>query len=449
MIYLFAVPGVLLLGVIFQWIMKVPSRGVYLAFFATGILETISLGPLREKFGLTELAIILTWFSMLSTNAWKNDKTKLTQLTQLQKLSLIFLSIFIICEWVSFFINNSIFYGYMTGSLVEVLNYTYGAMMVLTVLLLIDSWDKFKYCIYAWLLGGVVVSVVGVWAMTGSAPSWTIDEFTGRISSTLKFENQIPAFIVPILLTAIAMTLSRSSSKLLKIGLFFLIILMSITMVGTGSRTAFLLLVLTIMTLLPIAFIERSNKDLYKGRLGLLGIILSLGLFGYVTAALSAFDGNYSLGHTPPWQRPVVVLYNSLTGTSNTIDKTRTGQAEVIFENIESSMIIGNGPKLYGFKYRVSEIHNTYAGIYTEAGIAGLTFFILFLLASGYTALYTRKIEPEGYYRLVLLATFFGFILLLLYGMTMYGLRQRNIWLLAGLLIASHSFVIRKPTVNN
>jgi hypothetical protein len=438
MIYLFAIPGLILLGAVLNWIHKEPVRGLYLAFFATGILETVSLGPLREKFGLTELAILLTWFAMFLGHSWRNNRQGLSQL---QKLSLFFLSAFILVEWTSFVVNNATFYNHITGSLVEVLNYTYGAMMVMTVVLLVDDWDKLKGCLYGWCLGAVVVSVIGVWAMTGSAPSWTMDEFTGRISSTLKFENQIPAFIIPIFLPTMIMTLSRNTSSWLKWGLFVLTIFMAITMIGTGSRTAFLLLIFAFIALVIIGFIERANADLFKGRLGLFAIICFIGLIAYITAALSAFDGNYSLGHTPSWQRPVVVIYNTITSETGTLDTTRTDQMNVIFENADKSMFIGNGPKLYPYKYGVSEIHNTYAGIYAESGLFGLIFFLLFLISAGYTVLLVRKREPIPYHKLLASALFSGFFLLLLYGMTMYGLRQRNIWLLAGLLISSHTLL--------
>ncbi|MDW3137692.1 O-antigen ligase family protein [Vibrio sp. 1288] len=438
MIYLLSIPGLVLLGFVFKWINKAPVRGVYLAFFATGILETVNLGPLREKVGLTELVILLTWFSMLVGHAEQNERQGFTQL---QKLCLFFLSSFLIIEWISFFVNNARFYNYIAGSLVEVLNYTYGAMMVLTVILLVDDWRKLKGCMYAWCLGGVVVSIIGVWAMTGTAPAWTIDEFTGRISSTLKFENQIPAFIIPIFLYSMVMLLSRSITKLIKSGLFILTILMAITMIGTGSRTSFLLLILSVVFLIVIGIVEWRNSDLLKGRLGLFSSACTVGLFAYILAALTAFDGNYSLGHTPSWQRPVVVIYNTLTSEAGTLDRTRLEQADVILENIDQSMFIGNGPKLYGVKYGMSEIHNTYAGIYTESGLFGLIFFVSFLVCSCYTALYVSKREPVAHHKLIATTLVAGFVLLLLYGMTMYGLRQRNIWLLSGLLISTHALL--------
>ncbi|WP_198552525.1 O-antigen ligase family protein [Psychromonas sp. MB-3u-54] len=315
------------------------------------------------------------------------------------------------------------------------------------MILLVNDFDKLKGCLYGWILGAVVVGFVALWAMTGSAPAWTLDEFTGRISSTMKFENQIPSFIIPILLPTIALVLSRSISSLLRVFLSALIVLMTITMISTGSRTAFLLLIMAFLTFFIIGFIERKNTDLYKGRLGLFLIICCLALSGYVIAVLAAFDGHYSLGKTPSWQRPVVALISGM-GENKAFDSTREEQLKVVVNNMDQAMIIGNGPKLYGAKFQMEEIHNTYAGVFFEVGFLGLICFLLFLVSTLYTALYSWKLVTNDFQKLLFSALAAGFFLLLLYGGTMYGLRQRNIWLLAGLLISLHSVCIRKSEDN-
>ncbi|MDW2075369.1 O-antigen ligase family protein [Vibrio sp. 1863] len=444
MIYLFALPGLIAFGAIANWISKSPVRGLYIAFFATGILETVSLGPLREKLGLTELAIVLTWFAMLLGSNWRRERN---HLTQLQKLSFIFLAAFVLAEWVSFFVNNATFYDRMIGSLVEVFNYTYGAMMVATVVLLVNDFDKLKNCLFGWMLGALVVGLVAIWAMTGGAPSWTMDEFTGRVSSTLKFENQIPSFIIPILLPTIVLVLSRNMSSLFRIGLSLLAGLMAVTMISTGSRTAFLLLILSFVVLFIIGFIERKNTALFKGRLGLFIIIIGVSLCGYVVSVLAAFDGHYQLGKTPAWQRPVAALINGMSNNKD-FDTTRENQLKIVVDNMDQSMFIGNGPKLYGAKYRMEEIHNTYAGVYFEAGLLGLGSFLLFLLFSLYSAHRSRKLTSNDFHKLIISSLVAGFFLLLLYGGTMYGLRQRNIWLMAGLLISLHGICIKERQNN-
>ena len=416
----------------FRRILKHPEQGVYAAFFASGILNTISLGPLREKVGLTELVILLTWLSMLLNVSWKNKRCPLTQY---QILAFIFLLIFVIIEWSSFFINNATFYGSMTGSLIETLNMTYGAMMTFTVVLLVQTEAQWKGCLIGWMIGAAVVVIVGIWAMSGSAPSWTFDEFTGRISSTLKFENQIASYLVPVLTISIIWCVSKGVLPIYRNCIIILAICMAITLIGTGSRTAFLLLILMALSLCLFIVVQFNNTSLKRSYLGGLIFLCSVGLIGYVTIAIALFDGNYVLGKTPAWQRPVVALYQSIE-RGNGIDHTREKQADIVEENADRAMFLGNGPKLYGNKLHTEEIHNTYAGVYIETGLLGIFSLLLFLLTTIFIG-WKSKATPEM--KLLFIAAVFGFLLLLLYNFTMYGLRQRTIWLMAGLLLSANT----------
>lgn len=426
--------ALLTLIVLFRWIFKAPERGIYAAFFTSGILQTVNLGPLREKVGLTELMILLTWLAMLINPVLRTQRLPLTGL---QKLSLSSLGIFVLVYWSSFFINNATYYGYMIGSLVETLNLTYGALMVLTVVRLIQTPTQWKGCLVGWLAGAAVVSLVGIWALTGTAPAWTLDEFTGRICSTLKAENQIPSFLVPILVVAIVWSASSNLKSIQRVILLILIAAMSVTMIGTGSRTAFLLLILTVIAMIFVIIGHYRNEMLMKGYLGFSLILSAISLFFYISAALAMYDGEYALGHTPAWQRPVVTLYEAVNG-NRSFDNTRTEQAEVIINNVDAAMFLGNGPKLYGSKFSVSEIHNTYAGVFFETGFLGVILFLFFLFCSFLAARYKSN---DHSINLLISAAVVGFCLLLIYGMTMYGLRQRTIWLMAGLLISVPSMV--------
>lgn len=425
---------ILTLVTLFFWILKAPVRGIYAAFFASGILQTVNLGPLREKVGLTELVVLLTWCAMLINPTWRTQRLPLIGW---QKLPLLSLSTFVLIYWLSFFINNATYYGYMIGSLVETMNLTYGALMVLTVVLLVQTPTQWKGCLVGWLAGAAIVSLVGIWALTGTAPAWTLDEFTGRICSTLKAENQIPSFLVPILVVAIVWSASRSLSSIQRGILLILIAAMSVTMIGTGSRTAFLLLIITVIAIIFVIISQFTNKQLMKGYLGFSLILSAVSLFFYISAALAMYDGHYGLGHTPAWQRPVVTLYETVKG-NRSVDDTRTLQAEVVISNADAAMFIGNGPKLSGSKFSVAEIHNTYAGVFFDTGFLGVILFIFFLFSSFLAARYKLN---DSSINLLISSALVGFFMLLLYGMTMYGLRQRTIWLMAGLLISVPSMI--------
>lgn len=424
--------ALVLVGIFLKWIFQQPERGIYSAFFASGILNTISLGPLREKVGLTELVIMLTWLSMLLSTSWR---VKRKPLSQYQIFALTTLVFFIVIEWSSFFINNATFYGSITGSLIETLNMTYGAMMTFTVVLLIQTDNQWKRCLIGWMFGAVIVVIVGIWAMSGTAPSWTFDEFTGRISSTLKFENQIASYLVPIFMISIIWCVCKGINPVYKAFLIMLSSGMAVTLIGTGSRTAFLLLALVPLCL--CFFIAIQFKSKYLKRFYLISFIglCTVSLIGYISISIAMFDGNYVLGKTPAWQRPVVALYQAIN-SGGEIDHTREAQANIVQVNADRAMFLGNGPKLYGNKFHMEEIHNTYAGVYIETGLLGIIFLLSFLLISIIVGFRSKASSDT---RLLIVAAIFGFMLLLLYNFTMYGLRQRTIWLMAGLLLSAHT----------
>lgn len=430
LLYLILPIALLVLSALFWWISKAPERGIYIAFFSSGILNTVSLGPLRDKVGLTEIVVLLTWFAMLVNHSWRSQRIFLTGL---QRLALLFLAVFVLTEWVSFLVNNADFYGALTGSLVETLNITYGSLMVVTVIMLIKTPHQWKSCLVGWLAGSLLVSSVGLWAMSGSAPSWTLDEYTGRISSTLKFENQIPSYIIPILMVSLIWRVSSSLRKEQRLLISTLILGMVVILIGTGSRTALLLLIIVAMFLPIVLAWQINNRFLLKGSLGLNIIVGIFALFTYISAAMTFYDGDYLLGKTPAWQRPVVMMYENFTEGSG-VDTTRLEQASLVIEKADVAMFIGNGPKLYGNKFHVEEIHNTYAGVYIETGLMGLITLLIFLMLTITTIFRAR---PGSELRLLFIAAGLGFILLIIYNLTMYGLRQRTLWLMAGLLLSS------------
>ncbi|MCD9526021.1 hypothetical protein [Photobacterium carnosum] len=439
MILIVILLSLLILGYTFRYLLKNPVYGIYLSFFSSGILKTVNLGPLRDKFGLTEVIFLLTWLAMMLTNYWKNNRVKLNSI---QKLTFVIMFTFIFIEWLSLLLNNMDFYGGLIGSIVEVTNLTYGALMALTLVVLISERPQFFMCLKFWILGALVVSIIGCWALTGTAPGWTMDDFTGRISSTLKFENQVPSYLIPIFIPMVMGLFVRGISSKNKIILLICSIMLAATMIGTGSRTALLLLVLAIFAIAFTGLITIKNNYLFKGKF-LMGIAcLIFALFSYVILALAAFDGHYALGHTPSWQRPVVRLYLTLDEGAM-LDSTREEQLSIVDYNMDKAMIIGNGPKLYGRKYGMEEIHNSYVGVYFESGLLGISAFLTLLVLCYSCAFSAIKYIPNNGEKILIVSVIAGFSLLLFYSGTMYGLRQRNIWLMMGLLISLPSLYKR------
>ncbi len=216
----------------------------------------------------------------------------------------------------------------------------------------------------------------------------------------------------------------------------------SLTAIASGSRTSLLMLAFSGIGIVYITLRESRYRAFNKERLIRISFFAIFTFIAYVLFALAGYKGDYALGHTPAWKRPVLMLYEWTQGSSN-LDDNRTEQLKVVSENISDNLVMGTGPKNYGY-YGVEEIHNTYAGILFQTGVPGLIFFLFWILTVLQTGLKAGKRIPDPHQRLIILCMVAGMVLLLLYSLTMFGLRQRNIWLLAGLLVASDSFVPRR-----
>lgn len=435
---IYSAVGIISLPIFFLLLRRLitrPYEGLYFAFFATAILITPTLPVLREKFGLTELVFLLTWFGMLiSHGKWRSHDIPLQRA---QRDSIMLGTIFMLVILASFLWNNMGFYHGFAGSFVETINYVYGFLLFITVIRLVDTWQRWYGCLNGWYAGAIVLGLGTILALTGLAGSWAYDEFTGRISSTMKFENQIPSFLVPVIIPAIFFAVMRNLSITGKSRRFYtgLILLMAVTMISTGSRTAMGLIVMCILGSCFIAMREARRGAFFVNRFSVALFAMIVAFVLYVMAALAAFDGNYALGKTPAWQRPVVMIYTTLTGERE-LDYARSEQMEVVKERLGDRMFLGSGPKLAGHRYHTAEIHNTYTSVLIETGFLGLGAFLLWLGHIFYTSFSCIKRCSNAQHRLIVTCLLAGFAGVLAYGMTMYGLRQRNLWLLAGLLMA-------------
>jgi hypothetical protein len=432
MAVLLIIAAVLLLP-LFQWIARHQVRGLYLAIFATSVLKTPYLPVVREKFAATELLMLLTWAALLvGSNRWRRARVRLVRP---QQISVSICGAFIGWIYLSFWINNLLSPGYFFGSLVETANFLYGFLIFCTVLMLVDDREKWYGCLYAWLAGAALASFVGVWALIGGAPSWAYEDTTHRISSTLRNENQVPSFLLPVLVAAIFLAVRRRQDFLRTLLVTVLVVGMLATSIGTGSLTALGMIVLTFPCVYLLGVREAPAGAFNRPLLGTIALMLTGIAFFYVSLALAMYDGHYSLVRTPPWQRPVVTLYEWTQG-HRVLDATREGQLEAVSENYKDYLVLGAGPKMFGAREGVSEIHNTYASILVEAGLPGLLLFISWLghvLLVGWSS-GQRCRDP--FWRLMVLSLVIGMGTLLIYNATMFGLRQRNVWIIAGLLMA-------------
>lgn len=416
------------------WTRGRPERSLYAAIFATGFLMTPSLPVVREKLAAPEVFMLVTWGLVVL-----QSRRARAPVLGIQKRALMCGAAFIAFGVASWMINVvAVPHGFI-GSTVEILNYAYGFLVMATVVHLVDRWEILANCLWAWLAAASVVSAIGVLAVFGVAPGWAYDDFTFRVSSTMKFENQLPSFLLPILPTAIILAVSRPQR--LRRRLFLIAVALSGigTIAMTGSRAGLLMVGLFLAGVLWIAASEGNRPRIHATLITATFAMLAAMQIGISSYALATYEGDYALGRTPPWQRPTVTLYEWATdrgGDLSTIDETRVVQTAFVFDQLAEHAVFGIGPKMVGARFRMEEIHNTYLGVLIEFGLFGTALFlglIGLVLHTGWRAMIRCHGDLE---RAIIRALLIGFVLLLFYQFTMFGLRQRNIWILMGLIVA-------------
>ena len=428
------VPGLLAGAMLFWWIRARPVRGLYLSFAANGFLMTRSLPVVEERIAAPEVVMVLTWAAMASSPYARRSPT--LPLMHVQRTSLALAGAFAGVAFVSFFVNNLLFYGALAASAVQTMNYAYGFLMFATVVKLVDDWDKWSRCLIAWISGAALVSVVGVWALIGEAPAWAYSEWGGRISSTLKFENQVPSFLLPILPAVIFLALMRDVAPRWRMLLLLLIPALTATAFGSGSRTALGMVAISVVGTVWVAAREarhRAFDALLMTQLGLVLVITVSAVLAYLAASYPVAD--HPLGPIPAWQRGFVMIANWWAGDSP-FDDTRVAQIALAFDNLPDFLIFGTGPAMFTPRFRHDEVHNTYVGVLIEIGLVGFVVLMAWLMQVMHASWRSVGGCVRPSHRLLTQALLVGFVVLLAYGLFMFGLRQRNIWLLAGLLMA-------------
>ncbi len=405
-----------------------PVRGVYCAFFASAILQTPRLPLVREKLTACEIVVFLTWLGMLA------HRQARPPLLRCQKSAIAAAGLLLVVTAVSYWASLFTASAGLARSGVETANYVYGFLMFLTVVHLVDSWHKWLYCLYAWCWGTALVCIVGVWSMSGGAPVWTRDDFTERLSSTLRLSNQLPGYCLPVLVLVLVLAACKSFG-LLKRATFVLLAVGIVTcVVGSGSRTGFLLLCLSVPAMLAVAFSERRNPNLsFPFSVTLGTVAVAAGLFA-VLSVVTNWD-KPSNGKVAPYERPIRLWVGWMQG-ERSLDDNRTEQAHLVLDRVPEHPLLGVGPANFTVTYRTHEVHNTYLGVLGEEGLLGLACLLTWLAVVAYNGwLGASRCVGEGR-RVIVLATLVGFAILLIYGMGMFGLRQRPFWLMSALLVA-------------
>ncbi|MEM9704123.1 MAG: O-antigen ligase family protein, partial [Planctomycetota bacterium] len=205
-------------------------------------------------------------------------------------------------------------------------------------------------------------------------------------------------------------------------------------MLATGARIAFLITVGAYSALMILLFVVAPKERVKAGLTRLLALagLLAMGLFVYSVATDT--NQRYAAGETKPWERPIRIFAEMVRGEREATD-SRLDTFARFAENWKNSPFIGAGPANYNQVSGGHEIHNSYLNIFAEQGVLGLLAFGFWMLTAGVLARQAMRGAPRGEPRVIVYGFLAGCCLLLLYQVTVLGLRQRPLWFIAGLLI--------------
>jgi O-antigen ligase len=426
--------GVAAAAAFFVFVLPNPVRGVYVVMFTSAILVTAELPIVRDKLTITEPIMVIIWAAMAA--AWVSRRRQAHSLLPRQRSAIAAVVVLSLLAVASLVMHAGA-PGETGGSpVIEVLAYVYGACVFTTVVLLVDDWKKLQRCLYAWLLGVGLIAVVGVWSILFTPPDWAYAEYSGSISSTMKYENQIPAHALPMLCLAFVLAGLRSTPPLHRLAYMALVGSVTLTIVFTGSRTGSTLLIVCVLGLTLIGFRMARNefllKDHYRGLMAVL--VVGLGIFAYLVFAT---ERNYTgIRSVPAYKRPIVMTRDWLSG-KRPLDTKRSNQLQGTWESFANDPVFGIGPLRFHLSAGTTDRgHNTYAVVLIELGIPALLALLAWLGLTwrcGWDA-FRQSRDPQR--RIIIASLLLGFVVLLAYQMSMFGLRQRTLWLFAGLLVA-------------
>jgi O-antigen ligase len=311
-------------------------------------------------------------------------------------------------------------------------NYSYGALICIVIVSATAMPGNARLFIIAYTLGVVFVSSFSALAMFAEAPAW-VYHGGGRIKSTSQSVNQLAAFVAPAIPLVLILGLGRSVSKSTTLVFLFAGALASIALIGTGSRTALVLLVVSLLLVVLAALLYWPSKSGLASAILLSCIATALGLVVLI-AEFKEVGSSAIPSFAQALARPLDRFLSPDTVEAGL--GPRYDQIVAVWSNWVNHPVFGIGPGNFkSFSSSDFEVHNTYLGTLVEIGVPGLIFLLLFQAAICVAALVKSFSPGPIEERIQAFAVFSAFLIVSLYGFGSFGLRQRPFWIQAGFAI--------------
>jgi hypothetical protein len=407
-----------------------PVIGVYVYLFGCAILLTTKLPVVREKLAGCDFVMLLVLLTFFVNRA----KWKIETVLPIQYSALRFGLLYVVICGLSIAINAGNIVEY-SRSLLELAVYVYGFVACVAIVILVDDRKKWRNCLIAWCFGAGVVGIVSCMAASGIYdPTWARDEFTMRISSTLRESGQISSYCGPILpFLVFASSISSVPIRVRRI-LYFLIVPVMVAILGSGSRIALTILCMSLVGVFVMRPMFPTRSQLASVAFWIIALAAVAGLGKVVYDVATDTSEVYTAGQTSPFERPIRIIAEWWRG-ERVFDATRPEQGRSFAKRFVDHPLLGSGLGNYTLRYRTHEIHNSYVSSLAETGCFGFSALLIWLAAVWRNGTLGLKYSRDPDYRLLIACMLFGFVLLLMYQMTALGLRQRPWWFIPALII--------------
>lgn len=434
--------ALILLGVVTYGCVRIakdPLLGICLFVFLSSITMMPPLPIVGDRLAVADFVMLYT----LLVCAIKGSffRPPLPGLNLIDQLALLFIVLATISSLLALFSNGDI-----VRVTLFLLIYAYGYCCFRIIIRLIRDRESLERVIVWWLAGAVLVIGVGFLAGTGIyRPAWTFDPLTGRLNSTFKMSGQVASYLGPALFILFYLAGTRRLSRPLQLGVLALIFLGAFVLLASGSRIAFLIMILS-LGIGTWLIVTSSLKGIRRTPVLLATTSATVGFALFAVSVWTDTSTEYGLLTTSPFER-AIKMWSEQTSSGLDVEQlggTRYDEIATVFENFDKAPLTGTGSGMFSATYKTNEVHNTYFSILAENGLPA---FIVFMFWWVLIFIVLRKSikRANGENRLILKLVFWAFVTLAVYQVTTNGMRQRPFWFVPALALSS-AVLLRQPT---
>jgi O-antigen ligase len=323
--------------------------------------------------------------------------------------------------------------------------YIYGYCCFRLIIRTITTWDRFRALCVWWLAGASMIVVIGF--LSGAkiyAPEWSIEPVINRTTATMKYAAQIPSYLGPAIFIMFFLATAPRLKKTYQVLGLGLLGASAFVLLGAGTRTGFVILVFCFVY--GVGSTLAGRMRVRRGPLLVAATAGAIAFMGFAVSVWTDTSQSYSLVGTSPFERALRIFSETSRNDDAGVSEwggTRSGEIALAVEALPNHPFFGTGSGMFSTRYQSNEIHNTYFTILAENGLIAFTVFMLWYLAIWqrlFLALRSATPERKLMFRFIL----GGVTVLMLYQMTLNGMRQRPFWFVPAVALSAAAIAHRE-----